>query len=193
MLFESGLWPAIADGSVTVAFRMWKRPTVKAGGTLRSPVGMLAIDAVDLVERAELNEADARAAGEPDLDALLARLPVEEGRRLHRIRFHRAGEDPRDALRADDDLDDRAVAEIAAALERSDSRADAGPWTRAVLEVIGAGPGVRSAELCEQVGMEQHVFKTRVRRLKSLGLTESLEVGYRLSPRGRAFLVASSG
>ena len=27
-----------------------------------------------------------------------------------------------------------------------------------------------------------------MRKLKALGLTESLEVGYRLSPRGRAFL-----
>ena len=31
-------------------------------------------------------------------------------------------------------------------------------------------------------------FKRDVRRLKELGLTESLEVGYRLSPRGRALL-----
>jgi hypothetical protein len=28
-------------------------------------------------------------------------------------------------------------------------------------------------------------FKTNVRKLKELGLTESLEVGYRLSPRGK--------
>ena len=33
-------------------------------------------------------------------------------------------------------------------------------------------------------GLEKDVFKPRVRRLKELGLTESLEVGYRLSPRG---------
>ena len=31
-------------------------------------------------------------------------------------------------------------------------------------------------------------FKVNVRKLKGLGLAESLEVGYRLSPRGRALL-----
>jgi predicted transcriptional regulator len=31
-------------------------------------------------------------------------------------------------------------------------------------------------------------FKANVRKLKALGLTESLEVGYRLSPRGEAVL-----
>ena len=34
------------------------------------------------------------------------------------------------------------------------------------------------------------MFKTDVRKLKELGLTESLEVGYRLSPRGEAVLRA---
>ncbi|WP_436793244.1 hypothetical protein [Actinospongicola halichondriae] len=54
--------------------------------------------------------------------------------------------------------------------------------------LIAANPGVRSADLCREVDMEQAELKTRVRRLKSLGLTERLERGYRLSPRGRTFL-----
>jgi hypothetical protein len=37
-------------------------------------------------------------------------------------------------------------------------------------------------------GMETAPFKRNVRKLKELGLTESLEVGYRLSPRGQAFM-----
>jgi hypothetical protein len=36
-------------------------------------------------------------------------------------------------------------------------------------------------------------FKRRVRQLKELGLTESLEVGYRLSPRGRTVLARLVG
>jgi hypothetical protein len=36
--------------------------------------------------------------------------------------------------------------------------------------------------------MEKAPFKANVRKLKGLGLTESLEIGYRLSPRGRAVL-----
>lgn len=188
MLFESTIWPRLADGSVTVAYRSWKRPTVKAGGTLRSPVGMLAIESVDVVSPSSLTDADAMAAGESDLDALLTRLPEDDGRRLYRIRFHLAGDDPRVALREDDDLSDEDVAELSTKLDRSDARSSDGPWTRRVLALIAVNPAVRSADLCGQVDMAQADLKKRVRRLKDLALTESLERGYRLSPRGEEFL-----
>jgi len=42
--------------------------------------------------------------------------------------------------------------------------------------------------LAESVGRERDPFKIDVRKLKRLGLTQSFEVGYELSPRGRAFL-----
>ena len=42
--------------------------------------------------------------------------------------------------------------------------------------------------LAARAGIDRPTFKQRVRRLKALGLTESLEVGYRLSPRGEAVL-----
>src|SRR5262249_21771198 len=49
-------------------------------------------------------------------------------------------------------------------------------------------PRARAPDPPAGIGMETHPFKLRVRRLKELGLTESLRIGYRLSPRGRAFL-----
>ena len=49
-------------------------------------------------------------------------------------------------------------------------------------------PEVRADELAASFGLEKRVFKPRVRRLKELGLTISLSPGYRLSPRGEAFL-----
>ena len=55
--------------------------------------------------------------------------------------------------------------------------------------MIAASPGVVSTVLADQVGMDRPTFKRRVRQLKELGFTESLEVGYRLSPRGEAYLV----
>ena len=60
--------------------------------------------------------------------------------------------------------------------------------TVATLRLIGERPEVRAAELAVAAGRERLPFKTDVRKLKELGLTESLEVGYRLSPRGRALL-----
>ena len=49
-----------------------------------------------------------------------------------------------------------------------------------------------STELAAAAGQERAYFKLRVRRLKALGLTESLEVGYRLSPRGAAYLARAA-
>jgi hypothetical protein len=62
------------------------------------------------------------------------------------------------------------------------------PWTHSTLRQIQRLPGVVSTELAAEVGQERRAYKLRVRRLKALGLTESLERGYRLSPRGRAYL-----
>ena len=55
-----------------------------------------------------------------------------------------------------------------------------------MLELIAAHPGVRAPDLAARLGRETLAFKIDVRKLKALGLTESLEVGYRLSPRGQA-------
>src|SRR3954454_21158702 len=97
MLFEKRFWAGLADGSVTVAVRRWKRPTVKAGGTLQSPGGLLAIDSVEPIALSDVSEADAAAAGFDSREGLLGALRPDGD--LYRIRFHRAGDDPRVELR----------------------------------------------------------------------------------------------
>lgn len=54
--------------------------------------------------------------------------------------------------------------------------------------MIATNEAVRAPDLAARVGLDVPRFKRRVRRLKALGLTISLDVGYRLSPRGKAFL-----
>ena len=168
----------IAAGEVDLAFRRWRRPTVKAGGTLRTPVGVLAIDAVDSIEPGDITDADARRAGQASRDEVLAKLRPEGT--LYRVRFHLAGPDPRIALRerADIDADERG---------RIEKRY---PWAREVLQLIADQPATLAADLAAQQGREKLPFKRDVRKLKELGLTESLPKGYRLSPRGQAFLDA---
>lgn len=192
MLFPAHLWPALADGTVTVAFRRWRRPTVRAGGTLRSPAGVLAIASVEVVPVSSIDDADARAAGYASAAELRADLrppaPGQDPATVHRIAFHRVGDDPRTALRARADLSPVERDELRATLARIDARSRRGPWTAATLELIRDRPGVRAAELAAAAGRETLKFKADVRRLKELGLTESLETGYRLSPRGEALL-----
>jgi len=175
----------IAEGEVTLAFRRWRRPTVRAGGTLRTRVGVLAIESVEVVEERDVTEADARRAGAESREALLDGLPGEGA--LHRIAFRLAGPDPRIALRARSRISAAERAEIDARLARLDAASRHGPWTATVLGLIAERPAIRAPDLAASLGRETAPFKADVRKLKELGLTESLEVGYRLSPRGRAY------
>jgi hypothetical protein len=179
VLFDHRFWPGIADGTVTVAFRRWKRPTVKAGGTLQSPAGLLAIEEVQPITAEDVNDEEARAAGYAGRAEVLAALRPEG--QLYLVRFHRLGEDPRVELRRRAELNQAALDDLLRAFERLD-------WARPVLRLIAQNPGVVSTELAPQLGLDRARFKQRVRRLKALGLTESLKVGYRLSPRGIAVL-----
>ena len=188
MLFEQRLWAGLADGTVTVTFRRWQRPRARVGGRHVTPAGVLAVDAVAEVDPAAITEDDARAAGFGSLAELRRRLDRHGDGPVWRVDFHHAGADPREALRRQRDLPDAELARLRARLDRLDRAARDGPWTIATLRLIGDRPGVRAGDLAAAAGRERHPFKTDVRKLKELGLTESLEVGYRLSPRGRALL-----
>ena len=194
MLFQARFWPLIADGSVTVTFRRWKRRQVVAGHRYRTGhriVGrmMIEVDEVEEVDPAAIEDADARRAGFPDAATLVGQLRGDLELPVYRIAFHVVDEpDPRSVLAASADLSPSDRAEIDRRLDRLDRVSAHGPWTRAVLEVIAAQPATRAADLAAGFGRETQPFKTDVRKLKNLGLTESLEVGYRLSPRGRAYL-----
>jgi hypothetical protein len=185
MLFRRDVLRRIAEGEVTLAFRRWRRPTVKAGGTLRTPVGVLAIESIEVVDERDVTEADARRAGAESREALLAALPGEGA--LHRIEFRLAGPDPRIALRARRHISPAERAEIDARLARLDAASRHGAWTAKVLGLIAERPGTRAPDLAASLRRETAPFKADVRKLKELGLTESLQVGYRLSPRGRAY------
>src|SRR6185503_17798787 len=102
-------------------------------GTLRSPGGFLAIDAVEVVRDGDLDDTLARRAGYADLAELRTVLgPPTADRALYRVEFHLAGPDPRDTLRADDTLTDDDVAGVRTRLERLDRSAPK-PWTDATL------------------------------------------------------------
>ena len=189
MLFSPRFREPIASGAVTVTFRRWKRTQAIAGHRYRTAAGMIEVDDVGLVDEDDLSHADARAAGYVDREALVADLRGTPGTPLHRVRFHAVDEpDPRSVLATTDDLSPDDVADIDARLDRLDRASSHGPWTRQTLQLIARRPAVRAGDLAETLGRERVPFKVDVRKLKALGLTISLEVGYRLSPRGEAYL-----
>ncbi|MDZ3831422.1 MAG: hypothetical protein U0S50_06350 [Sphingopyxis sp.] len=187
MLFRSALLNGIQAGTVTLAFRRWRRPSVKPGGRLRTAVGELAIDAVERIDATALSERDAVAAGFPDREALLAELAKRDGGDLYRIAFRYAGADPRAALRKNDQLSAKDIAELGRRLARLDERSET-PWTLPVMRYIADHEGVAAAVIAQAMRADKLTLKRNVRKLKELGLTESLDTGYRLSPRGQAFL-----
>jgi hypothetical protein len=176
VLFPRRHLDGIADGSVTLAFRRWERPRVKAGTRMRTAIGLVAVDAVDKVEDVTADEL--RRAG---LDSRAEALGEGRNGELYRIALRLEGPDPRIALR-----EGEPTPEDFARLERL-------PWAYDYLRAIAERPGVRAADLAESFGLEKRVFKTRVRQLKELGLTESLNPGYRLAPRGEVVLRNARG
>jgi len=188
MLFKSPDVDGILAGKITLAFRRWLRPSVKAGGTLRIPGAVLAIESVEVIEPSAITEVEARKAGRESRAAVLQELDKRANQTLYRIRFHLQGGDERVALREQADLTAGEMADVLQKLQRMDGHGGHGPWTRKVLNAIDAAPRVLAARLAKRLGYETLWFKTHVRQLKALGLTESLEIGYQLSPRGRKVL-----
>jgi len=173
-----------------MAFRRWLRPTVRTGGTLMLPIGQIQIVDVRQISEYDITDADARHAGYASRQSLLDDLASRTEGSLYRVQLGALGPDPRIALRTRDSLTDDDLSTLKAKLAKLDANAPGGAWTWRVLELIRDQPAVRAGDICKVVGMERLPFKANVRKLKALGLTESLEIGYRLSPRGEALLAS---
>jgi hypothetical protein len=187
VLFPNADLDRIARGEVDLAFRTWSRPMHVAGGRQRTRIGVVEFTSIERVDPTLLTDEDAARAG-TTLPALLAFLARKEGD-VYRIGVRFAGADERVALRAKRP-GAREVAGVLQRLADMDRRSTRGPWTRQHLELIEARPAELAESIAASIGREKRPFKADVRRLKELGLTESLPVGYRLSPRGRAVLKA---
>ncbi|SDT30181.1 hypothetical protein SAMN04489812_5067 [Microlunatus soli] len=185
VLFSNADLERIVSGEVDLAFRSWKRPMHAVGGRQRTHAGVVEFTAIDRVELDEITESDAGRAG-TDLARLRRFLTTKPGE-IYRIGVRYAGPDERAALR-DRSPDGAELDEIVERLRTMDGRSRHGAWTRQHLSLIDRHPGELAETLATSIGRDKLPFKADIRRLKELGLTESLRVGYRLSPRGRAVL-----
>lgn len=190
MRFTKQFWPGIGDGSITLAFRRWKRPTVVAGRPYRTPGGRVEVISVGVVDPAQITHEDAVRAGHRSADDILAQLRGQPEWSVYRVEFKLLAEpDPREVLAQTAELSSEDVAEIDRRLDRLDGASKHGPWTRLTLRLIADRPATRAPDLAAAVGRDTQPFKLDVRKLKNLGLTMSLNPGYRLSPRGEAYLL----
>lgn len=198
MLLPIRVAQGVREGTITLAFRRWEVPRVRVGGSQLTAAGIVGFETVDEVaDPATITDEEAIAAGFADAAALRRLLATSAatrgplggkgGDRVFRIRLRYLGEDPRVALR--EALPDATeLVALTAAVARLDASKRSGPWTRPILIWIRENPGVRADRLAAFLGVDVLPMKADIRRLKALGLTESQRVGYRLSPRGHAYL-----
>jgi hypothetical protein len=189
MMIRPAELAAIKAGTIDLAFRRWAKPRVVVGTRMRTGVGLIEVTSVEQVSVSSLRAEDARRAGASSLTALKQALSARSHDPAWRIGVAYAGPDPREALRSSvPDADE--ITAITARLDRLDAASAHGAWTRETLDLIDLNPTVRAPDLAARVGRETADFKKDVRKLKELGLTESLAIGYLLSPRGEAVVDA---
>jgi hypothetical protein len=92
MQFSPELRDRVADGTITVSYRLWSRPKVKAGGVYRSGDVMIEVDEIELLPFSSITAEDLALTGETDLEALRARAahsgPIHDDTLLYRVEFH---------------------------------------------------------------------------------------------------------
>jgi hypothetical protein len=187
MLFTAATLQGLAEGRVTCTYRRWEVVRPKVGSRFTTSAGLVELTSITAVDPERLTKRDAAEAGFNSLADLVKWTSAKGRGDLYRIGLVLAGPDPRVALRLSAELAPTDVSALSARLDRMDRAAEQ-PWTHSTLRQIQRLPGVVSTELAAEAGQERRTYKLRVRRLKALGLTESLERGYRLSPRGQAYL-----
>jgi hypothetical protein len=176
----------VVAGEITVTWRLWKYAHVKAGRVYGLGTGSIEVGEVKAVRVAEVSDADARDVGLPDAESLIERTSSHTGREvtpdtiLYRVQFsYRPQPVERPRL---------SIPEIAQRLDRLDASSPVGPWTVAILRLIEENPGRVARKLAVELSLPTVYFKTNVRKLKALGLTVSLPVGYELSEVGQTYL-----
>jgi len=94
LLLPRDVLEGILAGRISLAFRKWIRPTVRAGETLRTAAGELTIGEIARVAESDITDDDARAAGYASRAELLRDLAAGRPGWIHRIEVRRA-DDPR--------------------------------------------------------------------------------------------------
>jgi hypothetical protein len=187
MLFNAATLDGLQAGRVDRTYRRWTTVRPRVGSRYTTRAGVVEVTSIDLTDPAEIDQEDVTRSGFASREALLRWTAAKGSGDLYVIGLRLAGPDPRVALRSGGVTSAADLAQLDRRLDGMDRAAER-PWTREALRLIERHPGVVSTELAAASGQERAYFKVRIRRLKALGLTESLEVGYRLSPRGEAYL-----
>jgi hypothetical protein len=90
--FSPELRDRVADGTITVSYRLWSRPKVKIGGVYHSASVMIEVDDMELLPFSSITDEDLAQTGEPDVETLRRRAahagPIHDDTLVYRVEFH---------------------------------------------------------------------------------------------------------
>ncbi len=188
MLFNTQHLSGIRDGSITLAFRKWKKLSVKKGSLIKTAIGLVKIISISPTNASEITSREAAKAGFASLEELLKLLATIPAGTIYKIRLAYHSPDPRIALRSRATITNDEFETLKTKLDRLDTYSKEGSWTRETLKTIQKHPRLKAAELARLLSKQKDWLKINIRKLKNLGLTISHDPGYEIAPLGKAFL-----
>lgn len=101
MQFSAALRERVANGTITVPYRLWSRSKIKVGGVYRSGSVIIEGDDIEFLPFSSISDEDLVLTGEADRESLRRRAahagPIDDDTVLFRVQFHVVGS-PDDAL-----------------------------------------------------------------------------------------------
>ncbi len=187
MLFKQDHLHGIKSGNISLAFRRWKKATVKKGTLLKTSIGLIEIVDITTINEIEITNKDVQKSGFESINQLLNSLRQNDKGKIYKIevRFH--SPDPRIELR-EQNLTEEKFFELKEKLARFDKFSKKGHWTEMILQIIKDNPYLHAIGISKLTGFDKEWLKLHIRKLKNSGLTISHKVGYELSPLGRQFV-----
>src|SRR5204862_2333503 len=89
--FSPDLRDRVADGTITISYRLWSRPKVKVGGVYPSGSVTIEIDEIELLPFSSITDEDLARTGEADLESLRQRAahagPIDDDTLVYRVEF----------------------------------------------------------------------------------------------------------
>jgi hypothetical protein len=188
MLFKKTHLNGIKKGAITLAFRKWQKPAVKAGTLIHTAIGLVAIKSITPILESDITEVDAINAGFGSKENLLQSFPQNSNGIIYRMEVCYHSEDPRINLREQTSLSEQEFSDLLKKLQSLDKHSKKGDWTRQVLLAIKDNPNLHAIGIASLTGFEKEWLKLNIRKLKNLGLSISHTVGYELSPKGKVMI-----
>ena len=188
MLIKQKHLEAIKAGKISLAFRKWKKLSVKPNEIFKTDVGRIKIGAVRMILLEDITLEDAQKAGFASDDSLKKLLSEQKDGTIYQIEVSFL-EVKKVVIENDfGKLEQAEYLVLKEALETLDKKSKVGKWTRKTLQLIAEHPHVKAADLAVLAKKEKEWLKVNVRKLKSLGLSESHEPGYSLTELGFRYL-----